>query len=360
MHSPKKEMMKKIILNSFLFMSLLVQAQRKSSPILYSGTLPCADCNGIVTYLELDSSQKIFRLEQTYTDKSERSNRVDGVMKKKGNQWWLYDDKTIALRIQYFNGNIRILDTNGKPISGNLSSAYILQKRQKAKLSQTAWNAVQRGSKWIGIGNEPAWTIEVNARNHIEIEWPLEGKKMTIKNATIQQDNGKLTYTGIEQQKNYTIEFHLSYSSDGMSDFIYPARVFFSWGETKLKGVGFQLQEPLPQLSGRWNLVFMSGPEMTIPAQFQQRIPFLEFNLKEMRFHGNAGCNTINGAFNAMKDSITFLQPWQSTMMACQGNGEQLFTKLLGQVNTYKFEKNDLLLFQGKKLLLRFRKSASN
>lgn len=350
--------MKKIIATSFLFMSLFVQAQRKNSSTLYSGTLPCADCSGIITYLELDSSQKIFRLEQTYSNKSERANRVDGVMKKKGNQWWLYDDKTIALRIQYFNGNIRVLDTRGMPISGNLSSSYILQKKQKAKLSQTAWTAAQRGSKWIGIGNEPAWTIEVNGRNHIEVSWPLEGKKMTLKNAAIQQDNGMLTYTGVEQEKNYTIEFLLSYSSDGMSDFIYPACVHFSWGETKLKGVGFQLQEPLPQLSGKWELTFISGPKMTIPALFPQRIPFIEFKLYEMRFHGNAGCNTINGAFSALHDSIKFLQPWQSTMMACQGNGEQLFTKLLGQVNTYKFEKNELLLFQGKKLLFRFKKSS--
>lgn len=352
--------MKKVFVASFLFLSLFVQAQRKSSSILYSGTLPCADCSGIVTYLELDSSQKIFRLEQTYSDKSENVNRVDGVMKKKGNQWWLYDDKTIALRIQYFKGDVRVLDTKGKPITGTLSRAYILQKRQKAKLSQTAWIAAQRGSKWIGIGNEPAWTIEVNARNHVEITWPLEGKKMNIKNAALQKDNGRLTYSGIEQEKNYTIEFQLAYSSDGMSDFIYPARVHFSWGETKLKGVGFQLQEPLPQLSGRWDLVLMSGPKMTIPAQFQQRIPFLEFNLTEMRFHGNAGCNTINGAFSAMNDSITFLLPWQSTMMACSGNGEQIFTKLLSKVNTYQFEKNELLLFEGKKLLLRFRKSVSN
>ncbi|MFY0685163.1 MAG: copper resistance protein NlpE N-terminal domain-containing protein [Balneola sp.] len=97
----------------------------------YSGMLPCADCNGIETTLELTSDNE-FILRQRYEGKS------DEVFEEKGMFEWNESGSEISLSIedeepkfhQYKVGENKLfkLDSEGNRIEGELSEFYILTK----------------------------------------------------------------------------------------------------------------------------------------------------------------------------------------------------------------------------------------
>lgn len=97
----------------------------------YTGLLPCADCSGIETSLQLNNDNE-FVLRQRYLDSNE------GVFEEKGIFTWDETGSNITLQIegedskfhQYKVGeNILFkLDADGKRIEGDLSEYYELKK----------------------------------------------------------------------------------------------------------------------------------------------------------------------------------------------------------------------------------------
>lgn len=70
---------------------------------------------------------------------------------------------------------------------------------------------------------------------------------------------------------------------------------------------------------------------------------------------GFAGCNRYFATVTLLPESIRFGQAG-TTMMACpEMEGEQAFLDLLSQVNAFEVSNNELKLYQGKILLLRFK-----
>ena len=71
----------------------------------------------------------------------------------------------------------------------------------------------------------------------------------------------------------------------------------------------------LNDLSGEWVITSVYGAQVGD----MENTPFLAFDINQMRVHGNAGCNTINGGFSqeeGKENSLKFSQ-MISTMMAC-------------------------------------------
>ena len=69
-------------------------------------------------------------------------------------------------------------------------------------------------------------------------------------------------------------------------------------------------------LEGKWAITAVEGESIVGKTE---NVPFLEFDIKENRVHGNAGCNIINGGFTREEGenaSLKFSQ-MMSTMMAC-------------------------------------------
>lgn len=99
----------------------------------YTGTLPCADCEGIKTELTLNKD-KTYVLTQEYLGKKEIA--IDTL---KGNFNWRNDGNSIALEgikigeaspfYKVEENRLRHLDIEGKPISGSLSENYMLKKK---------------------------------------------------------------------------------------------------------------------------------------------------------------------------------------------------------------------------------------
>lgn len=72
----------------------------------------------------------------------------------------------------------------------------------------------------------------------------------------------------------------------------------------------------LSLLDGEWKISEVNGE--SIPSDLEKK-PFLNFDVKNKRVHGNAGCNMINGGFNTKDDdskAISF-PAMAATMMAC-------------------------------------------
>lgn len=97
----------------------------------YNGMLPCADCSGIKTMLQLENSNE-FILRETYKGKSAK------IFEEKGTFEWDETGSVISLFIdgeesnfhQYKVGENKLfrLDSEGNRIEGELSEFYILTK----------------------------------------------------------------------------------------------------------------------------------------------------------------------------------------------------------------------------------------
>ncbi|EIM75012.1 lipoprotein [Nitritalea halalkaliphila LW7] len=95
----------------------------------YKGTLPCADCAGIQTVLQI-SQDGTYVKQLTYEGKSEE------VFESKGTYTWNDMGNTITLEgedapNQYFvaEGMLHHLDAEGNRIQGQLAPYYILRKQ---------------------------------------------------------------------------------------------------------------------------------------------------------------------------------------------------------------------------------------
>lgn len=96
----------------------------------YKGVLPCADCEGIETTLEI-KEEKRFLLQWIYLGKHNEENRFE----LSGKWRWEEDGNTITLigvdpPNQYWvrEGSLVRLDIEGMRITGDLAEKYALQK----------------------------------------------------------------------------------------------------------------------------------------------------------------------------------------------------------------------------------------
>lgn len=98
---------------------------------VYEGTLPCADCEGIKTVIEINEDNT-YTLSQTYLKGPENSTDL----KSEGTFSWNNSGSNITLKngdetMQYKVGEnlLFMLDSEGKMVDGELSEFYILKKR---------------------------------------------------------------------------------------------------------------------------------------------------------------------------------------------------------------------------------------
>lgn len=70
----------------------------------------------------------------------------------------------------------------------------------------------------------------------------------------------------------------------------------------------------IDELEGKWNIVEVMGNKVV-----KEKLPFVEFNMAELKVHGNAGCNMFNTVLvpNEKDVSAFNLKPAAATMMAC-------------------------------------------
>lgn len=108
-----------------------------------------------------------------------------------------------------------------------------------------------------------------------------------------------------------------------------------------------------------WELEYISGPRIAFEGLYPNKKPQITFDEKEKNVYGNNGCNGYSAPFTLNGKSLTFGEPGPSTMMFCEGGGEQQFLKQMKQITSYSIDKDGKLnLIQGDVPMMRFKKVA--
>lgn len=97
----------------------------------------------------------------------------------------------------------------------------------------------------------------------------------------------------------------------------------------------------IADLEGDWKITEIKGN--AVPTDLEKK-PFLSFDTKSKRIHGNAGCNMINGAFVTSEENpkaISF-PAIAATMMACPDMTiERGVLNALNEVKSFDVSKNE-------------------
>ncbi|KAF2334216.1 META domain-containing protein [Flavobacterium ginsenosidimutans] len=108
-----------------------------------------------------------------------------------------------------------------------------------------------------------------------------------------------------------------------------------------------------------WELEYISGPRIAFEGLYPNKKPQLTFDQKETRVYGNNGCNGYSAPYTLSGKSLTFGEAGPTTMMFCDGGGEQVFLKQIKQITSYSIDKDGKLnLIQGDIPVMRFKKVA--
>lgn len=108
------------------------------------------------------------------------------------------------------------------------------------------------------------------------------------------------------------------------------------------------------KLNATWELNYISGPKIAFEGLYPTKKPTLIFNLAESEVSGNSSCNGFGAKVKLEGTSINITDPI-GTMMACPGDGEQVFYRILKTVTSYKLvDDNTLSLLAGDIPVMRF------
>lgn len=117
----------------------------------YTGTVPCANCDGILTTLTLDRSNA-YTLTQQYLGKSAEVYTKEGVFgwETDGNRIRMQGVDGAPLRFQVGENQLFQLDEKGERITGGLAERYILRRAAATSawpLLGTYWKLVELEGK---------------------------------------------------------------------------------------------------------------------------------------------------------------------------------------------------------------------
>lgn len=99
-------------------------------------------------------------------------------------------------------------------------------------------------------------------------------------------------------------------------------------------------------LEGKWYL--QSDP---VNDSSNNRIPEIQFDIKQNRFSGTTGCNQMSGSFIADDSTLHFSDKMITTRMFCPGYDEPSFLQNLLKIDGYHF-KNGWLMLTSKNVVI--------
>lgn len=129
---------------------------------VYTGIVPCADCEGISTILILNK-------DLSYTLSTKYIGKSDSFSDSNGKFSWNEDGSIIILdeegssekkQFQVGENKIKMLDNKGLEISGELAESYIL-KKVKQDIIEKYWKLIELN------GNEVVWDDKTNKEPYI-------------------------------------------------------------------------------------------------------------------------------------------------------------------------------------------------
>ena len=195
----------------------------------YQGMYPCKGCEGIQQTI-LFTPDKKYRLEEVTWGKSSLPKKTEGIWEKQNEMVVMHQPGRPPLRF-FLRKDSLLTD----------SLQYALVKRELA-ITNPSWKQKQNeGIDFIGVGNEPFWSLEIDNEKMIGFklaDWkkpiivPVE-KPYVTKDSTV--------YNLLSAANPLRITVYSQFCSDGMSDFLYQYKVVVTFKGSIYKGCGAML-----------------------------------------------------------------------------------------------------------------------
>ena len=107
-----------------------------------------------------------------------------------------------------------------------------------------------------------------------------------------------------------------------------------------------------------WELEYISGPRIAFEGLYPNKKPQITFNTKTNEVSGTSGCNGYSAKYTSNGKTISFGEPGPTTMMFCEGGGEQTFLQMIKKVDNYSIDNDGKLnLNNGEVPMMRFKKA---
>lgn len=219
--------------------SVIVDSAALTKTGIYGGFIPCPDCRGISTFLLLNADMT-YRIEETHYMKEDKFSQSGGNWKMENGKIYLYENNTEKLSFISDEEKLWQLDVQGNRISGNMGNKFVLNKQQMAD-KQRLKDKSDAGIDFIGHGNEPFWSLEIDKGKNIIFNSPNMSKPDTMA-YTEPAVSGNLRKYHVQTEKT-KLDVRLSsrFCSDGMSDFLYEYKVSLEYNGKSYSGCGLVL-----------------------------------------------------------------------------------------------------------------------
>ena len=195
----------------------------------YQGMYPCKGCEGIQQTI-LFTPDKKYRLEELTWGKSSIPKKTEGIWERKSGMIWMYQPGRKPMKF-FLRKDSLFTD----------SLQYALVKRELATINPSWKQKQSEGIDFIGVGNEPFWSLEIDNEKMIlfkladwkkPVIFPAE-KPTVIKDSTL--------YNLSSEGSPLRITIFPQFCSDGMSDVLYQYKVVVSFKGNMYKGCGIML-----------------------------------------------------------------------------------------------------------------------
>jgi heat shock protein HslJ/uncharacterized membrane protein len=218
-----------------------------------------------------------------------------------------------------------------------------------------------KGIKFFARGNEPFWSLDIYSDNKIVFSEMSEPEVVAL-NYKEEKSNRENEIIISAQTNNGELVVSILRDScqDNMSGEMFDHQVSVriknsSSGEILLNGCGKYLYDY--RLNDIWVMEELTDVVLK-KENLMKGLPMFEFNLREMRVSGHAGCNQFFGKIILKGNSISF-GTLASTKMACPDMTveQKVFQALNQNIFTYKIDKLKLILESESGIKMVFRKT---
>ncbi|GAL87170.1 heat shock protein [Sporocytophaga myxococcoides] len=237
----------------------------------------------------------------------------------------------------------------------SVRNQYILYKSSDAEIRLEESERMRKSGIDFITDPDEKWKLTIDFDKEAIFHFPDGETIKSALNDKIDPDRNSWKFSGSSKGSFLSIELTKDICSDSISGESIPYKVLIAAeglknkGVSKFSGCGSFLGDW--RLHDIWALRSFNGKEIDA-ANFDKGIPYLEFNIREGKIFGNAGCNASSGSFIQSKSIIAIGSIASSKMLCNAYSFEQDFLRTLSRKNfKYKFDGLKLTLSDEKNVL---------
>ncbi len=204
----------------------------------YQGIFPCKGCEAIQQTISFSADKKYNREEMQWGSVSLPKRTSGRWERKEGKILLYYNDKPI-MKLRLKKDTLVNVETNSTVIKDSM--LYVMTKRNLAS-DQSSWNKKRsEGIDFVGIGNEPFWSVEIDNEKLVLFKLADWQKPVIvpIENPVMNKDS--TFYSLPTEDSRLTVTIIPRFCSDGISDFLYEYKMIVRFKGSAYEGCGVML-----------------------------------------------------------------------------------------------------------------------